>query len=185
MSCEFTQPSHFCTVQTTLWPRQTARHIPGLMVLNALVRPFLATVRTFDISVHPRQLALDIATAAGLGFAGDVLCQVCVEKQEHFDKRRAASLAFFNAVYCGGFLHILYQFYTPVACFAAARIGAPRSVQAIGSSQHAAACALVDNAHNGAIYIPAYFLGVGLLQGQSLCEAWQALRSEWWETYLI
>lgn len=137
----------------------------------------------FNITVRASGLARDVATATALGLLGDVVCQGLVESQGQFDQRRAASLALFNAAYIGGFLHVLYQTYSPVAAFIAKKVGAPASVRMAGSAQHGLACALVDNVHCGTIYIPAFFMAVGTLQGQSLHEAWQVLRSEWWTTY--
>lgn len=136
------------------------------------------------IRVRPRVLALDIAAATGLGVVGDVACQTMVDQNSaSFDGRRTASLATFNAAYVGGFLHVLYQLYSPIVCTLATRLRAPAVLRDVVSPQHAFACSLVDNAHCGAIYIPSFFLGVGLLQGQCLDEAFQTLQSEWWPTY--
>jgi hypothetical protein len=45
-------------------------------------------------------------------------------------------------------------------------------------------CAILDNLHCGAVYTPAYFIGVGLLQGDSLASATANLHKEWWTTYV-
>eukprot|EP00438_Fugacium_kawagutii_P031277 Skav218649 [mRNA] locus=scaffold365:667850:669880:- [translate_table: standard] len=44
--------------------------------------------------------------------------------------------------------------------------------------------AKVDNVHCGTIYIPAYFISVGLLQGDSFQKSKDNLMTEWSITYL-
>ena len=45
-------------------------------------------------------------------------------------------------------------------------------------------CAVCDNIHDGTLMIPAYFLGVGMMQGDSFQQARRNLRAEWRSTYL-
>ena len=54
-----------------------------------------------------------------------------------------------------------------------------------GSAAHAFGCALCDNLHDGALMIPSYFMGVGLLQGESVAACVANLRSEWRASYLV
>ena len=145
-----------------------------------------------------RGLIRDIASAALLGLVGDVACQVAVERRvllasattasaEPFDPRRVASLTIFNAGYVGGFLHFLYQAYTPAVGAVATRLPVAEAVRARllrpRSLPHALGCALVDNVHCGSVYIPAFFVGTGLLQGHGLAAPTANLRAEWWTTY--
>lgn len=99
--------------------------------------------------------------------------------------RRLAALTFFNAAYIGGFLHFLYSCY-PLVLRSAARSAPAGLSKRLGdeaSVAHAVGCGLVDNVHNGAVYIPAFFLGVGLLQGDTWEGVQASLRREWLETY--
>ena len=161
-------------------------------------------LRTIASRFSVRSFATDIAACSALGGMGDVLCQLGVERREWpsqwrwprtdepyderiFDPRRVASLTVFTGAYVGGFLHFLFQIY-PFAVFAAARtlpLGGPLRSRLLDERTlaHAHGCGWVDNVHNGAIYIPAYFLGVGLLQGDGLAESRDNLRAEWWPTY--
>jgi hypothetical protein len=94
------------------------------------------------------------------------------------------------------FCHHLYKLYpVGVSVVAGAWKGAPRArhlrfhTRAVRLAQEETAaggfgCALLDNAHCGAIYTPAYFLGVGLLQGDALATATANLRQEWWTAYV-
>ena len=133
--------------------------------------------------VQPAALATDVATAGVLGVVGDVACQLAVEGQPALDSRRVVSLGVFNSAYIGSFLHLLYQAYGPlvvVATSGLARGPLRRRLRGPDSLLHSLGCSLVDNVHNGLIYIPAYFFGVGLLQGDTLSAAATNLRAEWW-----
>ena len=85
------------------------------------------------------------------------------------------ALAAFNGLYVGGFLHVLYQCYSPVVSAVATRMAASGSaLRSTASPQHALGCAVVDNLHCGSLYIPAFFACVGTMQGQTLGEVWRA-----------
>ena len=153
-------------------------------------------------------LATDVISAGVLGLAADAVCQLYTEERElpqagewrwrhggepaHdptvFDPRRLAALTAFSSVYIGAFLHFLYQGYPLVVREAARRLlarGGPLQGK-LGDTRtiaHAHACAWVDNLHCGVLYIPAYFLGVGYLQGDGARESIENLRKEWWATY--
>merc|ERR1712190_4379 len=49
---------------------------------------------------------------------------------------------------------------------------------------HSLGCACTDNIHCLALYIPAYFLSVGILQGDSWKESRENLGREWITTYV-
>lgn len=134
-------------------------------------------------------LRKDIATAGGLGCAGDLVCQAAVEQVESIDWRRFFAVSAFEALYMGGVFHFLCQGF-PLIVHAAGRQLPTQSwlggrLQASDSAAHAFGCAVVDNIHDGGIMIPSYFLGVGLLQGDSLVQARQNLRAEWLSSYLV
>ena len=154
----------------------------------------------------PRALAVDLASCAFLGGVGDLICQGAVEGRRWDaadawrwrragepapeppapDPRRLGAITLFSALYVGGFLHFLYRLY-PRAVFWVARRAAPPAARArlldARSLAHAHACGWVDCAHNGALYIPAYFLAVGQLQGDAPADARAALRGAWVETW--
>lgn len=158
-----------------------------------------------------RSLAMDVAVGGSLGFAGDVACQLGVEGKQlphegawpvwhsaddaplpesDFDVRRLSALTVFGCTYVGFFLHFLYQAY-PVFAMAGARRFLPASLHSLQGKihstktlQHSFACALVDNVHCAIIYIPAFFLAVGLMQGDRLRKAIENLRQEWLVTYI-
>ena len=90
-------------------------------------------------------------------------------------RARSGALAAFNSLYVGGFLHVLYQCYSPVVSAVATRMAASGSaLHLTASPQHALGCAVVDNLHCGSLYIPAFFACVGTMQGQTLGEVWRA-----------
>jgi hypothetical protein len=146
--------------------------------------------------VRPRALVKDISSAAGLGAAGDVLCQVAVEgrsiynsdgNRSKIDLQRVSAITLFNAAYIGGFLHFLYRTYPIVVANSARCFWQPiaRRLETPSSLAHCVGCGLVDNVHCGMLYIPAYFLGVGLLEGSTIQSARDGLRNEWWSTYSL
>ena len=152
----------------------------------ALARELLRTVRT----TNPRLLRTDMAVAGTLGVVGDVVCQLGIERADaqETDVRRVAANCVFNTVYCGGFLHFVFRFYPPIVCALGRRLTPlgdtlRRQVATPGKFPHVLGCALVDNAHLGLIYTPAFFLTVGPLQGHSLQSSAANLQAEWWNTY--
>lgn len=112
----------------------------------------------------------DVVAAGVLGFVGDVACQLVVEKSDRVDARRLVALTSFNACYIGGFLHFAYQLF-------------PRIAARVFPFHGSLGSALVDNVHNGIIYIPTYYIAVGVLEGKSTQAATQNLEREWWKTY--
>ena len=53
-----------------------------------------------------------------------------------------------------------------------------------GSFWHSALCSMLDNVHCLVLYLPAYFWGIGFLQGRPLDQAHQKLLDEWTFSYL-
>ena len=157
------------------------------------------------LTFSARALAVDVGTCGLLGGLGDLVCQRAVEgrawattwrragdppvEETDTDPRRAAAAAAFTGLYVGGFLHFLYRAY-PAAVAAAARAALPAASPARArlldetTFAHAHACGWVDALHCGALYIPAYFVGVGFLQGDEIDDATAALKGAWMETWL-
>ena len=147
------------------------------------------------LSITSRGLTANILSAAGLGFVGDLICQVGIdgrrlsvasrttaEGDRPVDMRRVGALTLFNGVYIGAFLHYLYQGYPFVVFAGARRLPYPqlaKRMQVLDTPAHGLGCALVDFVHNNVIYIPAYFLGVGLMQGDSMSTSVDNLKNEW------
>ena len=157
----------------------------------------------FRLKFDRRSLLRDVGSATVLGLVGDIACQLLVERralpakltwrrdgdlrEDEFDARRVGALTVFNGAYIGTFLHFLYQLY-PVAAMAGGRwllpLGPLRTrLMQPDTLPHAHACAWVDNVHCATLYIPAYFFGVGCLQGDSVATSSANLRQEWWPTY--
>ena len=137
------------------------------------------------LRTRARALGVDVCSAAGLGFAGDIICQKIEGKP--FDFRRLQAMTTFSAVYTGAFLHFLYPHF-PNAARAAANLvsSAPLRKRLLDqrSFSHAVGCAAVDNVHCALIYLPTFFVGVGLLQGESFDSAVATLRREWRDAYV-
>jgi hypothetical protein len=137
-----------------------------------------------------RALATDLVSAGTLGFVGDIICQHIEQRgsaeEVSVDKRRLLSLTTFNTLYVGGFLHFLYRGY-PLGIDAVATRLLPtsqaRRVMNRDSLAHAMACGWADNLHNAVLYIPTFFVGVGVLQGDGVAASFANLRANWWETY--
>jgi protein Mpv17 len=134
-----------------------------------------------------RALGVDICTATALGFAGDIACQRLEgTTNDNIDKRRLLAVSLYDGLYIGGFLHFLYQLYPPAVRVAANLVSsAPLRKRLLNQSSfsHALGCAAVDNVHCALIYLPTFFVGVGLLQGESFDAVVTTLRREWREAY--
>lgn len=129
-----------------------------------------------------RGMLRDVVSAGSLGLLGDVVCQVAIDgrKVEELETRRLAALTLFNSVYIGGVLHVFYRAFPRIVVFAGRWMPALRDKS---TAAHAAGCSLVDNAHNGLIYIPTYYLALGVLENDSLEKGRSTLLREWWTTY--
>jgi len=130
-------------------------------------------------------LTRDILSSAVLGAVGDICTQLGIERRRvsEVDARRVVALTSFNAIYIGGFLHFLYRGF-PLAVTQLGRWTRQRTLSDRSTPTHAAAVALIDNWHNGCIYIPAYYVAVGRLEGTPLPKACDNLKEAWWSTYL-
>ncbi|CAK9059619.1 unnamed protein product [Durusdinium trenchii] len=148
-----------------------------------------------------RHFCSDLLSASALGFLGDLVCQLVVEKRKppqelsdlrwghhegHFEPQRLWALTVFGGAYTGGFLHFLYKFYSPTVRAISAYLPSALSLPLSRSESmaHCFACAWVDNIHCGSFYIPVYFLSVGLMQSDSLQASKENLMAEWWTTYV-
>lgn len=130
---------------------------------------------------YRRALVKDVITAGLLGGAGDVLCQYAIENNTKLDIQRAVAVTAYSALYCGGFLHHFFKLY-PVgvaafrSCFGIKRL-------APGSLGGTLGLGLLDNVQCALLYIPSYFIGVGLLQGDSVDACTTSLKENWVKTY--
>ena len=86
----------------------------------------------FMLRTSLRALSVDICTAAGLGLAGDVICQR-LEGTDPINLRRLTAVTVYDGLYIGGVLHFLYKLYSP-ATRAAANILSHRRRYASGCS---------------------------------------------------
>ncbi|EOD26845.1 hypothetical protein EMIHUDRAFT_236390 [Emiliania huxleyi CCMP1516] len=143
-------------------------------------------LRQIVTNLDGRALRTDILTAGGMGCCGDLLCQHAVEgKQRHdTDWRRLYAVTTFEALYMGGLFHGFCQAFPLVVSFAGRKL-AHGPLQATDSAAHALGCAVVDTLHDGTVMIPCYFLGVGMLQGDTLAEGRANLRREWLNSWAV
>lgn len=133
--------------------------------------------------VWRKALARDTAIASGLGLCADLVCQCGFEKKPlgSIDQRRAAAVAAFSGVYIGVVCTSVYSLYPPLSAFlirsSPFRLpGSPARIQGAVST-------LADNLlHVPFLYIPAYFLTVGPMQGDSFSDTSATLREQWWPT---
>ena len=58
-------------------------------------------------------------------------------------------------------------------------------LQASESAAHAFGCALADTLHDGTLMIPAYFVTVGMMQGDTLPQVRANLRKEWLNSWAL
>lgn len=136
------------------------------------------------MAIIPRPVRKDMVTSGILGCVGDILCQTAVERRpvDGIDAQRTVAITAFNTIYIGSFLHYLYQLFPPIVVRLGRYLRAPALIDK-STTAHALGCTVVDNFHNGIVYIPAYFFTIGTLEGGSFSEASRALRREWLETY--
>ena len=153
--------------------------------MSILSKQLRSIVTTVDLPA----LRTDMVTAGALGCAGDLLCQTTIERESSFDIHRFFAVSTFNLLYMGGVFHFLCQAFPLLVSAAGRRLPArfplAQQLQAPGSAAHAVGCAICDNLHDGSLMIPAYFLGVGMLQGEPLASARRNLMAEWRTTYLV
>ena len=120
-----------------------------------------------------RSLIRDVTFAGSLGLGADLVCQT-LEGRENFDKRRAAAVSIFTGAYVGGVCSYVYSMY-PSLAVRLLQNPCRRQVGVVGS--------VTDNAvHVPALYIPSYFMTVGLMSGETLEQSVSALKSQWWST---
>jgi len=89
-------------------------------------------------------------------------------------------MAIFSGAYMGIVCSYIYSLYPSLATFVmrSSRIPPTRSLQVQG-----VVSSVADNAfHIPTLYIPAYFMTVGPLQGGSWVESSLALKEKWWDT---
>mmetsp|Transcript_25649 Transcript_25649/g.39428 ORF Transcript_25649/g.39428 Transcript_25649/m.39428 type:complete len:179 (+) Transcript_25649:202-738(+) len=127
-------------------------------------------------------LLRDTIFAGGLGLGADLVCQLGFEQKrpDEINCRRAASVAMFSGAYMGIVCSYVYSLYPPLAALVmrSSRMCPTKTmkVQGVVSS-------VADNAlHVPALYIPAYFMTVGPLQGVSLMDSCSTLKEKWWDT---
>mmetsp|Transcript_2157 Transcript_2157/g.4801 ORF Transcript_2157/g.4801 Transcript_2157/m.4801 type:complete len:199 (+) Transcript_2157:69-665(+) len=138
--------------------------------LSGPARAFAA----YDRLLTRRPLLGNCATAGVLGFGGDVICQRYVEGAPSTDWRRCWTLTSFCAAYHGACCYYIYSTYDHVLPKAALS-----TLLRTGVSK-----ALLDTCvHLPFLYVPAFYVYVGLLQQQQdLSGAIATLRQEWFET---
>ena len=124
---------------------------------------------------HP--LRTNMWSAGLLGFGGDVICQT-LEGFEEFDWRRNLAMSIFSVFYMGAFVTPVYAAYPRMVRYAVKPLHKKpgKLMEGLGSS-------FIDNAfHSPLLYIPAFYVSVGVMQGESLAAIEANLRGSWWVT---
>jgi hypothetical protein len=140
----------------------------------------------FEKSLLPGETVPDVDPAGVTGGESSGESSGAAPAHE-YDTRRTFAMCAFSLCYGGGFLHFLYRNYTPWILAAAKNLPASsalrRRLADVSGKPHALACAVVDNAHCGLLYTPAYFIGVGALQGDSFAHSKDNLLAQWPTSY--
>ena len=125
-------------------------------------------------------IAANGVSGGTFAIVGDVATQKGIEgcdssKGRGLDLRRVGAMALFGLFYTGPVCHTLYSSYASVLPAALLR---RRGGEALGST-------LLDNfVHLPVLYVPAFYIGVGFMQGQSRAKVEGELRARYSETLL-
>ena len=120
-----------------------------------------------------RAVTRDVIFAGSLGLGADLVCQT-FEGKETIDKRRALAVSAFSGAYVGVVCSYVYSLYPSLAVRLLTN-PCQKRIGVVGS--------VTDNAvHVPALYIPSYFMTVGLMQGESIEHATKTLKEQWWDT---
>ena len=146
--------------------------------IRGFAMPYRHAISADAPVVTKRGLLCDVCIGAGLGLAGDYICQTWVEGEESLDTRRMFALSSFGAIYTGALSHLVYPWYTIVvirhfpSIFSRSSFGL-----GIGAS-------ILDNfIHNPIFYIPAFYLYTDTVKGVRLEDAVLHLKNEWLEVF--
>ncbi len=126
--------------------------------------------------------------SAGVGMAGDLVCQRWVELTDRVDWRRTIAVTTFNAIYIGGVCDLVYKAYPwisrrVVRGLERALVPAARLSERSLLVAHGTVGSVVDNfAHVPLIYIPSFYIATGLMRGDDSVAIGTTLRSRWWSS---
>jgi len=111
-------------------------------------------------------------TASVLGLLGDLMCQKFVEQRTEINWQRCGSFVFFCCYYQGLVDYYVYKWYADTL-----------AKYALSSLQSGVIMSMVDNfIHVPLVYTPAFYVTVGLLQGDGLLSCKEKIRTELWPT---
>jgi len=111
-------------------------------------------------------------TASLLGLVGDIICQKVVEGRTEINWTRCGSFVFFCCYYQGMVDYYIYKWYADTL-----------AKYTLSSLQSGVIMSLVDNfIHVPLLYTPAFYVTVGLLQGDSLELVQEKIQTELWPT---
>eukprot|EP00927_Polykrikos_kofoidii_P012775 TRINITY_DN15535_c0_g1_i4.p1 TRINITY_DN15535_c0_g1~~TRINITY_DN15535_c0_g1_i4.p1 ORF type:complete len:223 (+),score=20.94 TRINITY_DN15535_c0_g1_i4:86-670(+) len=127
----------------------------------------------FRDSLENRPMLANLVAAGSLGVVGDLLCQVMVEQRETVEARRTFAVSMFCGLYQGPVCSTIYASY-------------PRYFPAALTStqlRSGLSCAVADNfGHVPFLYIPAFYMSVGVLQGSGWSASMESLKADWAQT---
>mmetsp|Transcript_96451 Transcript_96451/g.245117 ORF Transcript_96451/g.245117 Transcript_96451/m.245117 type:complete len:221 (-) Transcript_96451:303-965(-) len=121
------------------------------------------------------RLARDVTLAGTSGAAADRICQGVESAGSASDSRRTAAFAIFTGVYVGGVCSGLYGLYPRIAARVLKARATPRLEGAV--------CSALDNfLHVPLMYIPTFYLSIGMMRGESWENSTKMFRDSWGET---
>ena len=110
----------------------------------------------------------NLITGCILGFSGDLICQVIVEKKNEYDTKRLFSFTTFSTLYHGLVNPLIYNSYPNIL---------PTKLK-ISPIKFGITCSIIDNfIHVPFLYTPSFFLSTSLLQGNGWNSAFVSMKN--------
>lgn len=120
------------------------------------------------VALQEKPLRANVLTASTLGFAGDVICQLGVERNERMDWCRCFAMTSFGAGYMG---IVAYKIYNSYCLILPARVLAKPWYEGI-------TCSAIDNfVHCPLLYMPVFYAWTEMVQGRTAAQAYEAFQS--------
>mmetsp|Transcript_107217 Transcript_107217/g.342061 ORF Transcript_107217/g.342061 Transcript_107217/m.342061 type:complete len:205 (-) Transcript_107217:125-739(-) len=115
-----------------------------------------------------RPVTTNILTGGSLGFTGDVVCQLAMERQERMDWRRCLAMTAFGTVYSGNVSYWVYKSYS--LFLPTALLKTPL--------REGLSCSAVDNfVHVPLLYTPCFYIMTEVIRGATFKEAQDAFKT--------
>jgi len=129
-----------------------------------------AVGRWYQRLLVERPLITNFVTAGGLGAGGDLICQHAIEGTSETDEWRTVTMTTFCSYYQGVVCYVVYRSYDSLL----------PAVLLKTQRRAALAKSCVDNfVHVPFLYMPSFYLTVGMMQGDTLSKTLATMQSEW------